>query len=421
MTTVSEVSELAERAALGIVLDNPKTAGQVFARVKPIDFTGPNGLIAEAIHGLRLARKPFDAGLVAAELNRRGMLSRAGGQVYVASLTGEYTSAALLTGYVDEIVTTVRRRRTWEIMRRGQDLIETGEIDPVESAQVIRDQLQGVLDSVDDSDEAPPQSLREFLDVEESEYDWVIPDLLERSDRAILTGPEGIGKSELFRQIGIAAAAGVHPFTHKPIPQQRVLFVDCENAATQIRRGMRRLAIKARQANGGDGADDTAFIEARPEGLDLMKPADAEWLVRVVSAVQPALLLTGSLYRLHTSDPSDETAARAVTAVIDRCRAASNCAVILEAHTGHSIGSAGERNVRPIGSSLWLRWPEFGYGLRPVKDFNYETRIVDLIPFRGDRAERSWPQRIKAGGDWPWEIGQYERFNDAGGTWHDQN
>jgi replicative DNA helicase len=66
--------------------------------------------------------------------------------------------------------------------------------------------------------------------------------------------------------------------------------------------------------------------------------------------------------RLHAANPNDEEPARKVTQVLDRCRSAANCAIVTEAHAGHGYGGL-ERPIRPTGSSLWLRWPEFGYGL----------------------------------------------------------
>jgi ATPase subunit of ABC transporter with duplicated ATPase domains len=52
-----------------------------------------------------------------------------------------------------------------------------------------------------------------FLAEPDPEYDWLIPGLLERGDRVIVTGQEGKGKSTLLRQIGVQVAAGIHPFT----------------------------------------------------------------------------------------------------------------------------------------------------------------------------------------------------------------
>ena len=74
----------------------------------------------------------------------------------------------------------------------------------------------------------------------------------------------------------------------------------------------------------------------------------------------------------------------------------------LRAIAGHGTGADGSRNVRPAGTSLWLRWPEFGYGLRAGSDYDPRTRAVQFVPWRGDRSERDWPKSLRAGGSWPW-------------------
>ena len=121
-------------------------------------------------------------------------------------------------------------------------------------------------------------------------------------------------------------------------------------------------------------------------------------------AIQPSILVCGPLYRLHAKNPNDEEPARQVAQVLDRCRVAASCALVLEAHAGHQLGGDGKRSVRPTGTSLWLRWPEFGYGIRPTDDFNPDTRVVEFVPWRGDRDERDWPVRLKRGGSWPWQV-----------------
>ena len=74
----------------------------------------------------------------------------------------------------------------------------------------------------------------------------------------------------------------------------------------------------------------------------------------------------------------------------------------------------GERNVRPIGASLWLRWPEFGYGLRPASGFDPAERLVDFVGWRGDRDVRNWPKQLRAGSLWPWEdVPQETRWGVA--------
>ena len=43
--------------------------------------------------------------------------------------------------------------------------------------------------------------------------EWIIPGLLQRGDRMLVTGETGAGKSLLLAQIGVQVAAGIHPFT----------------------------------------------------------------------------------------------------------------------------------------------------------------------------------------------------------------
>lgn len=391
--------DFAEDAVLGIILNHPETAGDVFARV-PVDaFSGRRVLIAEAINGLRVRREHVDFTTVSAEMLKRGTLSRVGADV-PARLASGYSIKAALPSYLDVVLRAMRLRQLSAVGNRLAALTEANDADPLVLAQQARQQAQAVVDAFDAEADVSAQTLAEFLAVEEGEYDWVIPGLLERSDRLILTGAEGLGKSTLFQQLAVCVAAGIHPFGHGSMKAQRALIVDCENGPTHMRRRLRPLAIQAR-ARGG-GADDTLFVESRPEGLNLLNQADAQWLVGRVAAIQPAVLFTGSLYKLMEADPNKEEPARQVAAVLDRCRAVANCAVVVEAHSGHSTDGRGNRNVRPVGASMWLRWPEFGYGLRRTPDTTAEVRVVDLVGWRGDRDVRAWPKRLKAGDVWPW-------------------
>ena len=230
---------------------------------------------------------------------------------------------------------------------------------------------------------------------------------VDRADGMFVAGAECIPthNSVLCRQIAVCAAAGVHPFTHARVPQQRVLFIDCENSPQKLRRALRALRIAAHQ-NGSD-PDANMWIEAIPEGLDLTKPDDELWLLQRVTAIQPDLLVIGPIYRLHAANPNDEEPARRLTRVLDRCRAVSNCALMTEAHTSHANGSP-ERPLRPTGSSLWMRWPEFGYGIREAEDYSPRNRLVSFSSWRGDREERDWPRRLRAGTAWPWEDDEPE-------------
>ncbi|MGN6128644.1 MAG: hypothetical protein ACTHON_18975, partial [Humibacter sp.] len=91
-----------------------------------------------------------------------------------------------------------------------------------------------------------------------------------------------------------------------------------------------------------------------------------------------------------------------MTRVLDNLRAEHGCAIVMETHSPH--GYQGSRSLRPIGSSLFMRWPEFGYGLKAEKD---STERFHFVPWRGPRDGRDWPQILVRGGyeEWPWAPG----------------
>ena len=125
--------------------------------------------------------------------------------------------------------------------------------------------------------------------------------------------------------------------------------------------------------------------------------------------MNPDLLVIGPAYKLHQTmnEDKDEVIARTVTSVLDDIR--GDAALVLEHHAGNESGGR-ERPVRPFGSSLWRRWPEFGYGLRgviPPKGITTavaeQRRVANFVAWRGARDERSWPRMVESGGTGlPW-------------------
>ncbi|QQM42823.1 AAA family ATPase [Streptomyces liliifuscus] len=228
--------------------------------------------------------------------------------------------------------------------------------------------------------------LSEFLDQVPPEPDWLVPGLLERQDRMILTGAEGKGKSTLLRQMGVQLASGIHPFGGPEFPPLRVLLFDLENTKRQIHRKIHPLYLAADSRYKGD-----MTIAVRSEGLDLTE-GDGEVLEAEVAAARPDVLITGPSYKMAAGDPTEEGPARLVASWLDKLRTKYGCAVFLEAHQPHA-SNGGKRPLRPYGASLWVRWPEFGLHLGDTGQIQH---------WRGQRDERDWPAVLQRGGAWPW-------------------
>lgn len=245
--------------------------------------------------------------------------------------------------------------------------------------------------------------LRSLLDVPEEEdaYDWVIPDLLERNDRLMLSAGEGVGKSTWLRQVAVLCAAGIHPFQFHHVDPLNVLVVDAENSERQWRRAVRGLAETAATRGRRDPRNHMA-VHCVPV-MDITRPNDLGRIHRWIDEAKPDLLLLGPLYRVAggSSLNTDEDVAPLLHA-LDSIRE-RGVAMLLEVHAGHARSTSGERELRPRGSSALLGWPEFGLGLRRDKQIEGRHPTFSLVRWRGDRDRREWPTRLVRGQVWPWE------------------
>lgn len=393
-----------EQAVLGCVLSSTKAFETGAAFLTGSDFYQPNHeALWLALRDLHKEGAPISATSVPEFLTRTG-------QVRLLALLPDLVTVACLPAQVEYHATVLR---ALSARRRGIDAALSAMQDFTESAdsvETILERVEANLRKVPTAQEehvGELMNLDEFCDQDLPDDDWIVPGLLNRGDRLVLTGGEGLGKTVMMRQIAVCAAAGVHPFTYRAVPRQTVLYVDAENPKRIMVGSFSELRKSIREKRGPMDAH-RLWIERRPAGMNLSDPAERLWLSRLVALVNPDLLCIGPAYKLYVSSGKEreEDLARQVTSALDVVREEANCALILEHHAPHGDGQ--ERAVRPIGSSLWLRWPEFGYGIRPAKDFDKRTRSCDFVPWRGPRDERDWPERVNALGSFlPWMDERY--------------
>jgi replicative DNA helicase len=397
----------AEQAALGACMLSSIACAEVLAAVAPEAFYQPrHATIYSAIAALFLAGEPVDQITLAKYLGDCGDLARIGGAPYLYTLTQAVPTAANGEYYADIVQDRSLRRALIEL---GTRLTQMGYSPDGETSELIERAVtmsRELRDRGMEADEVEVEDILDFVQKEDT-FDWIVPGLLERMDRLILTAAEGGGKSTMMRQLAVTLAAGIHPFrTWETVDPIKVLVLDGENGEPASRRKYRPLLAAAEHIE-QPVKRGQFHIECRPEGLDLTSPQDRSWVMRRVEKTNPDLLIIGPVYRLHAGDPNSEELARKVSVVIDEARATAGCAVLMEAHAPHHNGQGPHRNLRPLGSSLWMRWPEFGFGLRPVEDeksaANEEgARGRRFVPWRGMRDERDWPQFVRQGERWPW-------------------
>jgi len=395
----------AEQAGLGACVFSAQAVRELLDTLEAADFYHPrHSTIFNAIGRMHAAGQPVDPITLADHLEQTGELRSIGGRDYLFVLAQAVPSAAMAGWYAERIRALGIRRAVLEESIRTTNAALSGE---GETSELVERTVAAFRDIRDRgraaADEHVP-NIDEFLAVEHH-YDWLIPNLIERRDRIVFTGAEGAGKSVLTRQVAMCVSAGLHPFTQTDTDNgpATVLVIDCENGDLASARHFRPLRQLAQKRTNGSYDPNRLRIICRPEGLDLTRAADRAFLMRKVEKLKPELLTIGPIYRLHSGDPNSEELARKVSVVIDEARATSGCAVWMEAHSPHHNGFGNHRALRPLGSSLWMRWPEFGYGIRLADDETAKhERLMNVVSWRGPREERSWPVQIRRGPDWPW-------------------
>lgn len=298
----------------------------------------------------------------------------------------------------------IRRRLHQEATRVAQQALNP-DLEPVGYAASVATRFANVRDA-GLPDTTTALTLAELLAQPDEEPDWLIPGLLERQDRLMLTGEEGLGKSHLLRQIALMAAAGLDPFDAHRIRPVTATIIDAENSTRQVRRRIRPLVDAIRKL-GGQDPRERVVIDCVGR-MDITRDKDLARIHQLLDATRPDLVVIGPVYKLTPRALQTDDEAAPVLAALDTIRE-RDIALLIEAHAGHAKGATGQRDLRPRGSSALLGWPEFGYGLRSLSE-----SFADVVPWRGDREERNWPERLRrevGGPRWlPCEAFDYEEI-----------
>jgi hypothetical protein len=241
-----------------------------------------------------------------------------------------------------------------------------------------------------------------------SEPKWVIDGVLQAQERVIVVAAEGVGKTMLMRQVAILTGAGIHPFTFQPMQQRRTLFVDLENPEHIIHKMSSQIFADVEKM--GYVKNVESHIWMYPSGLNLLNKPDRQLLEEQIEKTRPELICMGPLYKSFV-DPGGRTSESIVVEIakyFDYIRTVYNTALWFEHHAPLGTTMA-TRDLRPFGSAVWSRWPEFGIALSPVP--TGEPYVYDIRHFRGARDERAWPSLIKRsprpGGRFPFTVLEY--------------
>lgn len=247
--------------------------------------------------------------------------------------------------------------------------------------------------------------IQTFLDTDFPEGKVLIPGMLAEANVAVLVGEEGHGKSLLMRQMAVQCAVGLVPFTLQPMEPLKVLYIDAENPEFQQMIDWRRLAgLAARHAGHPVPNENLLIMSEWRNEPDLTTPDGMAWLCERVNAHRPQVVFMGPVQNLVGRDTKDDEVVRKFKAAVNNARAICGTAFVIEHHAPLRQPGDKVRQMRPYGSSLFMKWPDYGYGLKQTED----EGTYDMHPFRRPRVrERAWPEQVRWGKpgtmEFPWE------------------
>ena len=288
----------------------------------------------------------------------------------------------------------IRAKLGTSILRAQANLHDTSRTSE-EIATTLMQDVQTVNASM--SSGMPTIRFDDMYSTPEDSRKWVVPGCLRQNERMILTGREGGGKSTLVAQLCLSAAMGINSLalgypSHEPL---KVLMLDVENDRLQIKQNMRKIYPTLFEMTGQ--VPNMMWADVR--NIDLSNSVEQASFIRLCKTEQPDLIYAGSLYKLAPETAQVDGQFSSISRTVDLIRAETAASFILEAHAPH--GMANDRaGMRPYGSSSWLRWPEFGFGMAQIPQ---DKSVVKMTTWRGARSDdRFWPAGLKRNGVLPW-------------------
>jgi replicative DNA helicase len=394
----SQVHDIeAERYTLAACLIAPGTLEEVADVIMPDDFYRPaHQDIFDALLVMYLAGEAVSPVTLAVWMEREGQKPN---REYLAELYAIPASAPMAVSHARIVWECAVRRRVQDTGVRLGQLAGQPDMDPAEILGRAQAYLEGAA-AVREGNMA--LRLPEHMRLKDEASTPVIENLVNHQDRVVVVAFEGAGKTQLAFQVAFGVAAGVHPLTFDAMPAGRALIADFENPQSNLQRRCRSLAEVAAQSPRWD--QDNVMVYSRPGGIDLSLPDHAFRFAEVIRRARPDIIVAGPIYKMMTETGDGDVGRHAAIArFCDRMRELHGCAWWLETHAPIQVAQ-GKRTMRPIGSGIWSRWPEFGISLLPGK----QPGSLELDRFRGDRdQDRLWPERLDrnrgtTGPAWPW-------------------
>lgn len=190
---------VSEHAVLGAVILNPKIAGPALLDLATEEFTpGKEQALAGLLADMLRRGEHIDLLTIHSEITSRGLRPNDLTRTWLYDVTQVCMDPRSAAAYAVQVREIHRHRTYLAAFERGtnklQRAAETGErdqLDEIVAASIS--ELSRVPEPLDRTTAEPPRTLEDLLAVQPT-FDWLVPHLLERGERLMLTGQEGLGK-----------------------------------------------------------------------------------------------------------------------------------------------------------------------------------------------------------------------------------
>lgn len=387
---MSEQSQFLSEMLAGVILQDQTKLPDLLRSVQTLDLDPPYGAVVSTV-----ARMTHDGPLDPWALQQAvASVSPGLPSNFIGDLAAKGVTAAFEM-YLSQFREGVARRRL-------QGLAEI--VGGAARTEDLRLGIARVREALEDAEQVLQPQVLPLLDGDllwgyKAPLDSVLlPGLMWRQSRAILTGFEGSGKSVILRQMALAGALGLHPFKpHAKVEPIRTLMLDLENPPAIAQTVMRTMLDTLKERGHVPTVasfEDRMKYQIRTDGLDIVgKGRDRDFVANAVATHRPDLLCVGPAYRLAAAGGNlDEERAGVVLDFLNHLRATYDVAIITEAHAPKGAtderDSNNRRSLTPSGSGVWMRFPEVGRGLRFDKTASDKVgrTTFKFEAWRGDRA-----------------------------------
>ncbi|TFG49182.1 MAG: hypothetical protein E4H38_05345 [Gemmatimonadales bacterium] len=400
--------ETMEMAVLGSIIDHPETASSVFETLHPEGFGPRVRVLVEAVSAMTKEGIPLTPELVLDRLRRAGQLRSEHGALIHDCMAHGF-AVVDVSWYVSALADMKLSQRLETLGSRVQNAART--TSPESVMDFLGQELVTLRDQVGVRQHHAPTTLADLLlEPEAPDTEWHIPGVIPASDRTMIVGLEGSGKGVMLAQLALSYALGIQPFTMEPLPRPgRALLIEVENSRSQTVRRLRQMLSWATRYPCAGGPENL-IVEVRQGGIDLCKPDDQGWFLRLVNDVRPDIISIGPLYRMIGSGDINEEAMHRCWMNVFEPLLERGTSFVIEHHAPHGGEGGKRREMRPVGSSVLRRWFSQGVSLNVMECDAHRSsfcrrcpRVADLNFFRGSReGGTDWPNRVRSPGGNLW-------------------